>query len=173
MEKKWIIVAGVGILIIALSYFVMSPSDKIAEEMSENYIENAIENQSGGNVDVNLDDNSYSIETEEGSFKTGEDVTLPADFPGDVYVHEGKLLSVMETSDQAIYISIETDKSPTQVKETYIEKFKADGWEQTGTMDFGDTASIIGKKGERELSVVINRSTEGITNIALTVVQGQ
>lgn len=173
MEKKWIIGVVVVVLILLLGYILTLSSKNISETATENYIENAIESQGGGKADVDLDNNNYSIETEEGSFTTGEAVTLPDNFPSDVFVHEGKLLSVMTTNDASVYILIETEVPVAEVKKTYLEKLTADGWEQSGTMDFGDTASILGKKGERELSVMINKNEEGVTNIALTLVEGQ
>lgn len=170
MEKKWIIVGVVVLALITLMYF-FSPSERFAENMSEKYIEQAIERETGGTVDVDYNNSNVTVETEEGSFSSGNDVKLPEDFPSDVYVFGGKLLSVIKTNEDAVMISIETDKTPAEVKAAYEEKLKSDGWELTGTMDFGDSVSLIGKKGTRTISVVISTDGSGKTNIVLSVAQ--
>lgn len=170
MEKKWIIIGIVGVVLVVFSLsFVFSPSEKMAGEMTERYIENAIEKEMGGAVDIDVDNISFKMETEEGTYESGDNVSLPDNFPSDVYVYEGKILAVFETGDTSTMVSIETDAKPSDVKEMYIEKMKADGWEQTGTMDFGSDASLLGEKGTRALSVIISGNETGGTNIALTV----
>lgn len=167
-NKKWIIIAVVVLLIIALGY-IFSPSDKIAEEMAENYMEKTLEQQGGGDVDINVDDGSFKMETEDGTIETGGDVALPDNFPSDVYVYEGKLLTVMQLASNNTLVSIETKDSPAEVKDAYVEKMEADGWTQTGLMDFGTTVSILGEKGTRTLSVTIGKEEGEMTTIALNL----
>jgi tRNA U38,U39,U40 pseudouridine synthase TruA len=135
MEKKWIIIGIVGVVLVVLS-FVFSPSEKMAEEMTENYIENAIEKEMDGAVDIDVNDNSFKMETKDGSYQSGDNVTLPDNFPSDVYVYEGKILAVFENNDTSTMVSIETDAKPSDVKEVYIEKMKEAATYLLGTHDF-------------------------------------
>lgn len=167
IETKWIILGSIVLLALAGVYiFMPSPSEK----MAENYIEKAIEKETGGTVDVDYSNDSVNIETQDGSFKSGENVTLPSDFPSDVYVVEGKLLSVVTTGEKNIMVSIETKKTPAEVKTLYQDEMASDGWEIAGVMDFGDTASLMGKKDTRDLSVVVSADeSSDLTNVVLTV----
>ncbi len=167
--NKWVIIGAVVIgAIVLVTYF--SPSNRMSEKVAEEYAEKIIEQETGGAVDLDYssDSGDITIETQDGSFSSGENVTLPSDFPSDVYVMKGKLLSVMQTNDKGVTLSLETNESPATIKELYKEKLAADGWEITGVMDFGNTASVTGHKDERDASIIIS-SEENVTTVVITV----
>jgi hypothetical protein len=148
-----------------------SPSQKASEKASEKLAETAIEKSTGGKANVDISGKNVSVDTKEGSMQTGENISLPADFPSDVYVYEGSIKTAITSNDPKGYtVSIETDKPLADIKAAYEQKIVADGWEKTGTMDFGETASVMGKKGNRNLSVMISKGSDK-TAIVLTVVE--
>jgi hypothetical protein len=168
MGKKFFITAMVLILPIFLSA-CMSPKQKISEKAAENIAEKALEKSTGGKANVDINQGNVSVDTKEGSMKTGENVSLPADFPSDVYVYEGSIKSVITNNEQnGFNVTIETDKPIAEVKAAYMDKIVSGGWEKTGTMDVGDTISIGAKKDNRSLSVMIS-SSDGKTMIILGV----
>lgn len=155
---------------LAVAILILAGCGKsVSQRTSEQIIEKTIEEQSGGTADVNIGDNSMKVETEQGKIETGDNVKLPSDFPNDVYIIEGAIKAVI--SDQASggqTISIETNKSVEAVAADYQDKLKADGWKITGTMNFGDSASVIAEKDDRIVSVSAGNS-DGKTIVTIGV----
>lgn len=160
MIKKilWILPA----LALALSLAAcQSPSEKAGEKAAENLAEKMLEKASGGKADVDIKGDSVEVKTDEGSIQTGEKVSLPAEFPKDVYVYEGDIKAVFTNAENKGYtVSIETSKTPAEIKTAYEARLKSDGWKTTGTMDFGDSISIGAEKDTRTVSVIIGKDDE-------------
>lgn len=154
---------------IILSVFLSGCGKSLSQKASEKAAEKLIETQSGGKADVDISKGNIKVETDEGKVESGEDVKLPADFPTDVYVIEGKIKSTISDQDNGGQtISIETDKSVAEISAIYQEKFKADGWKITGTMNFGDSATVAAEKDDRSASVIAGKS-DNKTSIVITV----
>jgi hypothetical protein len=167
--KKTILAASLSIAFSLVLVACQSPMEKVTEKASEKLAEKAIENASGGKADVNINDKNVNVQTKDGNMNIGENVSLPADFPEDVYVFEGKISAAITSNENKGYtVSIETDKSVADVKAAYEKKIADDGWEKTGTMDFGNSVSLSGKKDKRTISVMISNS-DNKTNIVLGV----
>ncbi|MFH1822751.1 MAG: hypothetical protein ABH830_03545 [Patescibacteria group bacterium] len=97
----------------------------------------------------------------------GDNSKLPADFPKDIYVIDGKI--VMAYSDQANEsLSVSLDKSIKEVSSVYQEKLKTDGWNIASTSGLSNFAIIVAEKDNRFVSVVIGESN-GKTNINITL----
>jgi len=167
MDKKWLIIGGV--IVIALgAVFFLSPSRNIEEKQIEKMVENAYRSETGKDINVEYTDDGVSFETEEGSMQTGSSVTLPTDFPADVFVIEGKLTASLKTNEQAYTVTVETKESLARVKELYQERMVSDGWSMTSTMNLGGTISLMGEKDTRALSVLATEE-EGKTTVIVTV----
>jgi hypothetical protein len=148
-----------------------SPAAKVSEKVSEKMAEKAIENASGGKADVDLSQGKMDVKTAEGSMQIGADIKLPADFPADVYVAEGKITAAIKANGNNGYtVSIESDQSLVDLKSAYEQKLPEQGWKITGTMDFGASASVMAEKDERSLSVILGRS-DNKSSIVLTVAE--
>ena len=147
--------------LVALSFTLaacQSPSEKANEKAAENLAEKLLEKASGGKADVDINGDNVEVKTGEGSIQTGTKVSLPAEFPKDVYVFEGDIKAVFANNENKGYtVSVETDKTPAEIKTAYEAKIKTDGWKTTGTMDFGDSISISAEKDNRTLSVIIGK----------------
>ncbi|MCU0679487.1 MAG: hypothetical protein MUC28_03535 [Planctomycetes bacterium] len=145
-----------------------------SKQASERIAEKAIEDATGGQADVDINNNEVNVETEEGSFRAGEEVDLPADFPSDVYVYGGTIKAVITNNNPKGHtVSIETADEAAKVKTAYEEKMREGNWDITGTMDFGGTISLAGQKGDRNLSVMIGQNEETTTIVLTTSEESQ
>lgn len=142
-----------------------SPAEKAAERSAER----AMEKASGGQAEVDIDEDTVNINMEEGSFSAGENVKLPDNFPSDVYIPKGKLLSVMNMGGADNWTAtLETDDSISDVVEACQGKLTEAGWEITGNMNLGGMSQLSAEKGERAVSVVFGTEDDK-TTIAITV----
>ncbi|MFA5359519.1 MAG: hypothetical protein WC349_00960 [Patescibacteria group bacterium] len=155
------------LLILPIFTLVLSGCGKSVSQMAgEKAAEKMIENQMGGKADIDVDGGNVKINTKEGSIEAGDDVKLPTDFPNDVYVIDGKIVAAM--SDQAnkgFTVSIEINKSLDEAFAIYQDEFKKQDWKITGTMNFGESASIAAEKDNRTASVFISKSDDKTTVI--------
>lgn len=141
----------------------------ISQKAGELTAEKMIEAQSGGKANVDIDRNNVKIETEQGKFESGENVKLPSNFPADIYIIDGTIkVAVTDQAGEGQTVSIETDKSVEEVSALYQEKLKSFGWEIAGTMNFGESATIVAEKDNRSVSVVVIRSDDK-TTVSITV----
>ncbi len=136
----------------------------VSQTVGEKAAEKIIENRMGGKANVDVDNGNVKINTAGGNLETGSNVKLPADFPSDVYIIDGNIVTAM--SDQAnkgFTISIEINKSLEEASSIYQAELKKQGWNITGTMNFGDSASVIAEKVNRTASVFISKSADKTT----------
>lgn len=165
MPKKtlYIIIAVVVVLGLAgaASSFLFK---KGAEKVSEKIIEDSI----GGDADIDLNDGSYSVNVNGGSFQVGDDVEIPESFPEDIYVISGDVKYALATTETSGYtVTVETTKSPAEVNTIYDREIRADDWTISGTSNYSGTYSIMGQKGDRYLSVTASE-TDGKTTVMIT-----
>lgn len=138
---------------------------------AENKIEDSIEDSTGGQADVDLDDGNIMINTNEGTFEAGDNVSLPSGFPSDVYVYDGTITASTTTSDDMYVVSIQTSDSPEQVKDTYETELANDGWEITSTLTLPTGVTLGAEKGSRYVTVTAGEEdgdtfvTIGVTTI--------
>jgi hypothetical protein len=131
----------------------------ISQMASEKIAEKAIEAGTGGKAKVDVNNKGVKMETKDGNIETGDDVKSPANFPSDVFVIDGKIkAAIVDTASDNFSLTIETDKSMSNASVLYQDKLKADGWKITGTMNFGESASVIAEKDTRNISVMFTKS---------------
>lgn len=139
-------------------------ADKVAEE--------AIEQQTGGNVDIDTGDGSYSIETEDGSFSAGSG-DLPESWPEDIPL-PGDLADVVATDSQTpeghhLTVTGTTATEPTDIKDAFAEAF--DGWtvtaESTATVDGNDTVTAQWDGDGRQVMLLATVGDDGTTSITV------
>lgn len=90
-----------------------------AERAAEEGIERAAE-QDGQDVEVDLDeDGGVKVEGSDGTFEVGEDVALPDDFPAEVPLLDGQLISASstpaESGSEGWYLLMTVDGAPDDV----------------------------------------------------------
>jgi len=129
----------------------------------------------GGQAQVDLGNNSMNIQTDQGSLQVGGNVSLPKDFPADIYVIEGQLMSAMKNVMGAGYqVAIKSNANLKDAKELYEKKLKEQGWTIAQSADLGTTSMLLATKGKRQVSVTIGteEGKEGLV-IMLTVMDEQ
>jgi hypothetical protein len=171
MKSKTLIAIIIGVVVLAgIGYGINLATKKVVNKVAENVVENVVEKATNSQVDFDPNNNSIVVNTNGGSFQAGEDVSLPSDFPKDVYVIDGKIKSAISTqTDNGGYsLSIVTTKSPADAYADYDNKIKADGWTVTTTGTFGGVYTVMANKDNRLLSVSMNES-DGQTMVILSV----
>lgn len=160
----------IGLSLILLVVLVISGcgSKYVAEKAVENQLENAF----GDNLNVDVDGDYVTIEGEDGlSIQTGEDVKLPEDFPKDVYVPEGNIMSVMKNiMGEGYSITLQTDEDMEVIYEDYKKELADEDWDETFTSNMGEIMMYSATKDERSLSLSISKE-DGKTMVVLNLVQ--
>lgn len=162
----------VTLLIVLLFAVAVVAGAGCTKKATENAAENAIEDASGGTADVDIDDNTMKVETDEGTMEVGENVTLPSDFPSDVHVADGDLKAAIETAEDAFSASVETTKSVSAMQTEYETELANDGWDVNTTLAFGESVTLGGEKGNRMVTVSITES-EGKTLVIVTTAKSE
>jgi len=164
MSNKQKFLAGMAILV--LPVILAGCGKTVGEKLAEN----AIENQMGGNVKVDSDAQSVEITTDQGTLKAGGEIALPDNFPSDIYVIDGKIMSAMDSAQaQTHSLSIQSEKSVKEASDIYKAKIEETGWKIDTSMNAGTTSVIGASKGERALSVVIGNNEDGAGSLVTIV----
>lgn len=161
MNKNIIIIVVVVIVIGGGLFFWLQ------REATEEAIESSIESATNGAVDVDLDDDTVTINTNAGTFTAGEEVDLPDNFPSDIHVIDGTIKMTSETTEiEGFSISIEISKSVAAAKTEYEKQLVDDGWTITGMLDFTATATIMAEKDNRTVTVTIIEA-DGVVTVGI------
>lgn len=111
-----------------------------AEKAAEKATEQAIESQGGGDVDINADDGTVEVETEDGSMSFGT-AEVPEEWPEDIELPDGlEILSgtSMDASDgRLVAITATSEQSPDELLEGL--KSQLSDWEISGETDMSST----------------------------------
>ena len=164
-KKLYIILIALFVLVLFSTIFWKG----IGQRVSEKTVEKMIEKQIGGQADVDINGESVKVETDSGKVETGESVSLPSDFPEDVYVVDGAVKAVFsDVVNEGHTIMIETNKSPEEVSLDYKDKLTANSWKITSMVNFSGSMSIVAGKEGRTVAVVINKNDD-MTVVSLSV----
>jgi hypothetical protein len=161
-------------LIAALALaLVLSACGKAEEKAAETLAEEALEANSGQDVDVDIQDDgqTVTIQTEQGTLKqsSGDNVSLPENFPGDVTLPaDYKLLSVM-TMGPVTSVVMEVPQPPSDVFEAFNSDQAGQGWKQSLSMQGADGSMLGFEKDDRSLLVNLGSSESGGTTLSLSL----
>lgn len=153
--KKYILFVSimVGILIFA-SGCGKSMEERIGEKVSEKVLEKA----TGGDVDVDTKD-GVSIETEEGSMKTGEDLGWPESSMAQLPEPNAKVVSITEVKEEdAITVMLAFDKKDGGSK--YMEELIDIGYVERSTSKSDQNITFTGVK-EDGTAVIFSYEPDG------------
>jgi hypothetical protein len=159
MNKK-IVLASILLLVgaIALSGCVKAPTEKANEKLLENAL--------GQDADVNIEGNTYKVNVNGVEIEAGENVVMPQNFPNDIYLPQGTLLSSMVT-EMSLTLSMEAEESPTDLFALYQEKISAENWKVVTSGNFGDILTLTAEKENRILSVTVSQDENQKTILVL------
>ena len=161
-KKIWL-----AVFLVVAVVFLGGCTKKVAEKTAERSIEKNI----GTQANVDLADNQLTIETEQGTYQGGENLSVPSNFPDDIYVIAGKIVALMNvTDDYSFSLTVVTNQSVAEVKSDYETKLKAQGWSIDTQMDYGESALVSASKADRTTTVSITNDSEGTT---VTVITGK
>jgi hypothetical protein len=163
-KKTYWALPVIAILAIA---FIVSGCTSSSEKVAEKVTEKAIEKATNGAADVDLDNNSVTINANGGSYQAGDDVKLPDSFPSDIYVISGTIKAAMtqQTNDSFI-VSIETSKSVTEAKTAYEQEIADNGWTITTNMLYSGAVTLMAEKSNRTLGIGISE-LDGKTTVSI------
>lgn len=128
---------------------------------ADKVVEKAVEQTTGADVDVDTSKNQVAVNVNGTSWAAGDAVSLPTDFPKDVYVAEGTLkVAIASDETQGFTVSLESTQSVAVLKTLYDTQLKADGWIISGTVDIQGSSSITATKANRSTTVSIGPSSD-------------
>jgi len=154
MKKNYILIGAVAIIIIVLVVVLATRKTTVKTN--------------NANITVSQGTNTVTVNTNAGSFQAGQKVSLPSDFPSDVYLTEGTLQSALKIDqDNSFTVNLQSDKTVAEVKAEYEEQLPADGWTITSTTELPVGTSVVADKGNRNTSVIISDSS-GTTTVSVT-----
>lgn len=137
--------------------------------ITERASERALEQAAGGNADVDVNNGQVSMNVNGTSWQAGTNVSLPNNFPSDVYVIDGTILSAFtNTGEQAYAVSIQTTASVADVATKYRQQLTDRGWTITATGTYGPMENIVATKDNRKLGVVVTAG-DGDANATVTL----
>lgn len=162
---KMFVVAGLVLVLAACQ----SPARTVQEKAVEGVAEKAIERTGGGQADVDIKNENVTVETAEGKMQAGEGVVIPEDFPEDVYVYDGKIISAIKINEKNTFsVSIETGDNPQTVKARYESELKKSSWKIDNSMDLGGSIVINGQKTGRIASIIASLAEDKTTIVVTT-----
>ncbi len=144
--------------------FTSGCGSKIVEKNLEKDLEKQL------NAKVDLSGDNISIQTEAGSLQAGDKTTLPEDFPEDVYIIEGDLLSAYKDNNMnSFVINIKTSKNINEIKQIYKEKLAENNWQTLLDFSQENSLSVSAQKDNRNLTVAASEEDVGMT---VTIIVG-
>ncbi len=177
-KNKLLIVIIIVVLLLAVAGFagqklMQKASIMVGQKVGEKVAEGIIEKATGGKADVNLNKDSVSVKTKDGSFSTN--TTLPTDWPKDVSIYPGSTLKYSGTSNLekrgSEFGAVFTTKDSGQlVYEYYKKELPQQGWTESSSQQTEGVMVITATKNDRTFSMATS-VFEGLTQINLGVSQ--
>lgn len=168
MQTKQVVYLGLALIVIG-GVALGGCTKKSAESITESIIEQS----TNDDVDVDIGTNTVTINTNGGSFQAGDNVSLPENFPTDIYVIDGDLKSSISTSDTGSFsITLQSDESFDDTKTAYQRELADAGWTVTGTYTYGTSMTLAAEKDDRDVTVSITEA-DGIVTVSITTTQDQ
>lgn len=128
--------------------------------LTEKSMEKVLEDSMGGQANVEVDNDSIKIETNQGTMEVSSNGELPENWPDDIYVTAGDITSASSHDNGIFNLSIETDESVSDMQAKYEEELKASGWGINMTFAIEDSVLIGAEKDDRSVSITIGVDDE-------------
>jgi hypothetical protein len=116
----------------------------------------------GGKVTVDQkgDSAKYEVQTKDGkatvtTAASDKGVSIPTTFPKDVPILKGSVPKMSMTQGKTEMLHLQVPGTIEDVAKEYQDKLKAEGWEIENTMNMGESAMVLAKKGNRKCSAVV------------------
>ena len=125
----------------------------------------------GRKSDVVIGGDAVKVFTEEGTatYSSGENVTIPADFPKDVFRYpEAKPLAAMSSAG-TFMLNLKTSDALEKVGQRYKSEMTAAGWKEVSAFTSAESWMVNFGKDKREVGVILGKEDES-TTIMINVV---
>ena len=163
-------------VVVGAAAMTLTGCGNAVEGLAEGAVEKALENEIGPSADVQIDDDSFTVDTEEGSITAGAG-SVPDDFPADVPLPEGEVSFAqrLESAEGLGWsVVVTTSGDPTAVAEqvgTDLESsgFTVDNASQFGGSD-GSGGTVLAEKDDLSVLVLV-AGDGGQTVVTYTVSQ--
>jgi hypothetical protein len=174
-NKTVLIIAIVVIVLFVLPgialavFFGWLASGDNAEKLTEDIISSS----TGNSVDINTDDGTFKIETDEGSISVGEQ-KIPEDFPSVVVLFDNQKVTgvVTNTQDGSSFWSVnaETNDSADTVNAFVVSKYEENSWTTASKSTFNSATTYTFEKDDLQTIVTVTSNPEpATTNITYYV----
>jgi hypothetical protein len=167
-NKTVLIIAIVVIVLFVLPgialavFFGWLASGDNAEKLTEDIVSSS----TGNNVDINTDDGTFKIETDEGSISVGEQ-KIPEDFPSVVALYDNQKVTgiVTNTQDGSSFWSVnaETNDSADNVNTFVVSKYEENGWTTASKSTFNSATTYTFAKDDMQAIVTVTSNPESAT----------
>lgn len=142
---------------------------------AENLTESIVERSTGSDIDINSNDGSFSISTDEGSVEVGGNQTLPSDLPEAVVVYDNQeivgVFTNTQDEDKFWSITAETNSAVDSVNSFIVDGYTDRGWTTESTSTFNTSSTYNFSNGNLEAVVTISPTDESTASITYYVSQ--
>ena len=117
---------------------------------------------------------SVEVATKEGKLNIASNdkgVALPANFPKDVPIIKGGVVTVAMTSGDNLNVQVRAPAPVAEVAKYYEDSLKAQGWQIEATMNMGESVMVSAKKGKRQC--VVTTAKDGNGSMVQLMVPGE
>ena len=155
-----LVIIGIIIIMSVVSMFVLGWLGKKA-------VETVIETGTDGNVDIDTDDGTFSITSDDGDEITAGVNELPDNFPSEFPVYDDATISYTSTSGEDMYVYWTSSDDVDKVIDFYQSELEDKDWAITNTTTSTDLASYTIEGNGYSGSVTIQTDT---TDETLTLI---
>lgn len=152
------VLCGVGALVLGNVF-----KNTVEDEISEGFTEELLDTATGGQVDIDADDDSYTWETEEGSGTAGTAAEWPEDIPSDIpeftYATIESNFSLSDETGKGWSMTF-TDPDADAV-DKYSSELESDGWTIVSTLASGTMKMISAEKDSYTMTVSCDTEDSG------------
>ena len=165
------VTVGVGVT----TALLLGGCSSAAEGIAEGAVERALEQELGESADVEVGEDSFTVDTEDGSLTAGAG-SVPEDFPTDVPLVEGEVTFAqrLETADGLGWtLLVTTSGDPAAVAEQIRGDLQSNGFTVDEASELaGDAAggAVLGEKADLTAFVLVSADS-GETTATYTVNQ--
>lgn len=159
IRSKMLAVAGVALLITGVAG-CSNPIDSL--------VKGAIEQQTG--ISIDEDGGSYTFETEDGTVTVEANGNVPADFPSNVPLPNGKLTGSSASPNMWSLLYEGLERSDI---DALVQQIEAAGFSQLGLSDMGEMVQGTFQNGDLSVSLLWSESDSPSTLIYGAIITEQ
>lgn len=145
----------------------VSACGQIVENATEQALEQAAEQAGGGNVDLDLESGTVTVEGEDGNMAIGSDLALPDTWPADVPPFDGGSLVSVVDSGSGSTGTWQVEGSVKDVADSYRAALEGAGYSLEEGMVSEEMVTIGGVKGNTRVDAII--VGDGSTGTSITI----